>query len=157
MRNATAAALLLFVTLLGFHPAVARAADDDRHVVVISIDGFPAYLLPDPAAPIPTLRKLANEGVVEGRKVFDLSKPSSPCYACVFPEGGEGEELRCAVTGVLAPLTGVIGALQAMEAIKLIAGAGHALDGLLIFDAKTTGWRAVRASKDPSCPACSVQ
>lgn len=89
--------------------------------------------------------------------VFDLSKPSSPCYACVFPEGGEGEELRCAVTGVLAPLTGVIGALQAMEAIKLIAGAGHALDGLLIFDAKTTGWRAVRASKDPSCPACSVQ
>jgi adenylyltransferase/sulfurtransferase len=75
----------------------------------------------------------------------------------VFPEGGEGEELRCAVTGVLAPLTGVVGAMQAMEAIKLVAGAGSALDGLLIFDAKKTEWRAVRVPKDPACPVCSVQ
>jgi adenylyltransferase/sulfurtransferase len=89
--------------------------------------------------------------------VFDLAQPASPCYACVFPEDGEGEELRCAVTGVLAPLTGVIGAMQAMEAIKLVAGAGVPVDGLLIFDAKTTGWRAVRARKDPACPVCSVQ
>jgi adenylyltransferase/sulfurtransferase len=89
--------------------------------------------------------------------VFDLAQPASPCYACVFPEGGEGEELRCAVTGVLAPLTGIIGAMQAMEAIKLVAGAGVPVDGLLIFDAKTTGWRAVRARKDPACPVCSVQ
>lgn len=87
--------------------------------------------------------------------VFDLSKPRSPCYACLFPESGESEELRCAVMGVFAPLTGVIGAMQAMEAIKLVARAGEPLEGLLIFDAKTTAWRAVRVNKDPACAVCS--
>ena len=89
--------------------------------------------------------------------VFDLSKPDSPCYACLFPEEGESEELRCAVMGVLAPLTGVIGAMQAMEAIKLVSGAGSPLEGLLIFDAKKTEWRAVRTKKDPACSVCSIR
>lgn len=87
--------------------------------------------------------------------VFDLRKESAPCYNCVFSESGETEELRCAVTGVFAPLTGIIGALQAMEAIKLVAQAGTSLEGLLIFDAKSSEWRTVRIRKDPVCPVCS--
>jgi adenylyltransferase/sulfurtransferase len=87
--------------------------------------------------------------------VFDLRDPKSPCYGCVFPEEGEAEEMRCAVTGVLAPLTGVIGALQAMEAIKLIAGAGTPQSGLLVFDAQKTEWRSIKTSKDPDCRVCA--
>ena len=87
--------------------------------------------------------------------VFDLSQDDAPCYACVFPEAGEGEELRCAVMGVLAPLTGVIGALQAMEAIKLVARAGRPPAGLVIFDAKKAEWRALRVKKDAACPVCA--
>jgi adenylyltransferase/sulfurtransferase len=89
--------------------------------------------------------------------VFDLSNKRSACYACVFPESGEAEEMRCAVMGVFAPLTGIIGAMQAMEAIKLATGAGETLDGrLLIFDAKAAEWRSVRVRKDPECPVCGA-
>ena len=87
--------------------------------------------------------------------VFDLSDPASPCYACVFPEDGEVEEVQCSTMGVFAPLTGVIGALQAMEAIKLLAGVGETLSGkLVLLDAKTAEWRAVRVQKDPACGVC---
>ncbi len=89
--------------------------------------------------------------------VFDLSRPEAPCYACVFPEDAQVEEVRCAELGVLAPLTGVVGALQAMEAIKLVTGAGEALHGLLIVDAKSAGFRTLRAKRDPACPACSAR
>jgi adenylyltransferase/sulfurtransferase len=89
--------------------------------------------------------------------VFDLRTKDSPCYACLFPEEGEVEDVQCSTMGVLAPLTGIVGAMQAMEAIKLLAKAGEPLNGLLIFDAKKTEWRAVRARKDPACPVCSVE
>ena len=89
--------------------------------------------------------------------VFDLRKRDAPCYACLFPEDGEIEEVQCAVMGVLAPMTGAIGALQAMEAIKLITGAGESLNGrLLLLDAKSAEWRTVRVAKDPRCVVCSV-
>jgi len=88
--------------------------------------------------------------------VFDLRQNDAPCYACLFPEDGETEELRCAVMGVLAPLTGAIGALQAAEAIKLISGAGETLGGrLLMFDALRAEWRSVRVRKDPDCDVCA--
>src|SRR5712675_1597938 len=84
--------------------------------------------------------------------VLDLRDRASPCYACVFPEEGESEEMRCAVMGVLAPLTGVIGALQAMEAIKLVARAGEPASGrLLVFDALNAEWRSMKARRDPDC------
>lgn len=87
--------------------------------------------------------------------VFDLRRPEAPCYACLFPEGGEVEEVQCAVMGVFAPLTGVAGALQAMEAIKLIAGVGASLGGrLLLLDAKNAEWRTVKVAKDPGCEVC---
>jgi adenylyltransferase/sulfurtransferase len=88
--------------------------------------------------------------------VFDPRRMDSPCYHCLFPEGGNVEETRCAVAGVFAPLTGIIGAMQAAEALKLISGAGESLTGrLLLFDALTMAWRSVRFGKDPRCAVCA--
>lgn len=90
--------------------------------------------------------------------VYDLSRPESPCYHCLFPEGEEVEETRCAVMGVFAPLTGIVGSLQASEALKLLAGIGEALVGrLLLLDALSQTWRTVKFRKDPACPVCSGQ
>ena len=89
--------------------------------------------------------------------VFDLRKPDAPCYACLFPEDGEVEEVQCSQMGVFAPLTGVAGALQAMEAIKLVCGVGESLSGrLLLLDAMSAEWRTVRIAKDPGCAVCRV-
>jgi molybdopterin-synthase adenylyltransferase len=88
--------------------------------------------------------------------VFDLRSPESPCYACLFSEDTESEEMRCAVMGVFAPLTGIVGATQAAEAIKLLAGTGKTLNGrLLILDALDMEWRSMRLARDPKCPVCS--
>ena len=88
--------------------------------------------------------------------VFDLRKADAPCYACLFPEDGEVEEVQCSVMGVFAPLTGVVGAMQAAEAIKLLAGVGESLNGrLVMLDAKAAEWRSVRVKKDPGCKVCS--
>jgi molybdopterin/thiamine biosynthesis adenylyltransferase len=90
--------------------------------------------------------------------VFDLSKPQSPCYACVFPEDAEVEEVQCSTMGVFAPLTGAIGAMQAMEAIKLLAGVGTSLSGRMqVFDAMSAEWRTVKVAKDAACAVCSGQ
>lgn len=87
--------------------------------------------------------------------VFDPREQGSPCYACLFPEGGELEEVRCAVMGVFSPLVGIIGAMQAAEAIKLLAGIGRPLTGrLLLLDALSMEWRSIGISRDPGCPVC---
>ncbi len=89
--------------------------------------------------------------------VFDLRDPAAPCYACLFPEGGETEEMVCAVMGVFAPLTGTIGTQQAAEAIKLLIGTGESLSGrLLMYDAKRAEWRSVAVRKDPDCAVCGA-
>ena len=88
--------------------------------------------------------------------VFDLRDELSPCYHCLFPENAELEEVRCAVMGVFAPLTGIIGTVQAAEALKLLAGAGETLKGrLLILDALAMQWRTVKLVKDAACTVCS--
>lgn len=87
--------------------------------------------------------------------VFDPRRAESPCYHCLFPEGEDVEEVRCAVMGVFAPLTGIIGTLQAAEALKLLAGCGEPLVGKLqLFDGLTSQWRTVRVPRDPGCPVC---
>jgi len=87
--------------------------------------------------------------------VFDLRLPDSACYACLFPESGESEDVRCAVMGVFAPLTGIVGSIQAAEALKLIAGAGETLSGrLLLLDALAMQVRTIKLRKDPACPVC---
>ena len=88
--------------------------------------------------------------------VFDLRRPDSACYHCLFPEGEDVEEMRCAVTGVFAPLTGIIGSMQAAETLKLISGAGEPLVGrLLLLNGLTMEWRSVRFGKDPHCTVCA--
>lgn len=88
--------------------------------------------------------------------VFDLRDDLSACYHCLFPENAELEETRCAVMGVFAPLTGIIGTVQAAEALKLLAGVGETLNGrLLILDALVMQWRTVRLARDPACAVCA--
>lgn len=88
--------------------------------------------------------------------VFDLRQAESPCYHCLFPEGQEVDEIRCAVMGVFAPLTGIIGATQAAEALKLLVGCGTSLDGrLLLLDGLAMEWRSVTLGRDPACVVCA--
>ena len=87
--------------------------------------------------------------------VYDLRRTDSPCYHCLFPEGEDVEEVRCAVMGVFSPLTGIIGTMQAAEALKLAAGIGDSLSGrLLLLDALEMEWRTVRFKKDSGCAVC---
>jgi molybdopterin-synthase adenylyltransferase len=87
--------------------------------------------------------------------VFDLRRGDSPCYNCLFPEEGDAEEMRCAVMGVFAPLVGIIGSIQAAEALKLIMGVGEPLQGrLLLLDAFTMQTRTVKLPRDPACRVC---
>jgi molybdopterin-synthase adenylyltransferase len=89
--------------------------------------------------------------------LFDLRRDDAPCYHCLFGEEGAGEEERCATLGVFAPLVGVIGTLQAAEAIKLLAGFGETLAGrLLMFDARSSRWHEVRLARDPHCRVCGA-
>jgi adenylyltransferase/sulfurtransferase len=89
--------------------------------------------------------------------VFDPARTESPCYACLFPEGGGADELRCAENGVFSPLVGVIGTMQALEALKIVAGCGASLVGrLILFDARSAAWREVRVPRDPRCGVCGT-
>jgi adenylyltransferase/sulfurtransferase len=90
--------------------------------------------------------------------VFDRRRVDAPCYACLFPEG-EGEDELCAVMGVFAPLTGIIGTLQAAEALKLVAAEresiGESMHGrLLLVDALAMSFRSLRVPRDAACPVC---
>jgi adenylyltransferase/sulfurtransferase len=88
--------------------------------------------------------------------VIDTRQADAPCYHCLFPEGDDVSEVRCATMGVFAPLTGVIGTLQAAEALKVISGAGQTLTGgLLLFDARSSEFQRIRVKRDPGCAACA--
>ncbi|GGC81533.1 HesA/MoeB/ThiF family protein [Marinobacter halophilus] len=107
------------------------------------------------AAGVPLVSGAAIRG--EGQlSVYDPRHPDSPCYHCLYPEQGN-EELTCSEAGVIAPLVGMIGSAQAMEAIKVISGVGRPLIGrLLILDAWQMEWREMKLAKDPHCPVCST-
>lgn len=86
--------------------------------------------------------------------VFDFRRDDSPCYRCLYPEGDELAE-TCSENGVLAAVPGIVGAIQATETLKLIAGFGETLVGrLLLLDAARMQWREVKLNKDPRCPGC---
>jgi len=90
--------------------------------------------------------------------VFDARLDNSPCYHCLFPDGEDVEETRCAVMGIFAPLTGIIGAMQAAEALKIISGAGQpAIGRLLLLDGLSMEWRSVSFGKDPKCAVCGTE
>jgi molybdopterin/thiamine biosynthesis adenylyltransferase len=87
--------------------------------------------------------------------VYDARDDKSPCYACIFPPDNAPEEVRCATMGVLAPLVGVIGTMQAMETVKLLTGIGSRLTGRLqMLDGRSMEWSEVRLQRNATCPVC---
>lgn len=90
--------------------------------------------------------------------VFDPRQPDSPCYHCLHPQQPEEETERCATLGVFAPLVGVMGSLQAAEALRLLLGETSPLTGqLLLFDAVAMEWHKLPVMKKPGCLVCSLQ
>lgn len=94
---------------------------------------------------------------LEGQiSVFDSRDENSPCYRCLYQQVDD-ENLSCAQNGVLSPVVGVIGTLQATETLKVLVGFGQTLVGRLqIYDAKSSTWREFKLKKDPQCPVCST-
>ena len=87
--------------------------------------------------------------------VFDPRAEGAPCYACIFSPDAEFEEVRCSTMGVFAPLVGVVGAMQAAEALKLVAGIGTSLAGrMLMLDGRSMEWSMMRMQRAPDCPVC---
>lgn len=86
--------------------------------------------------------------------VYDPSQAGSPCYRCLYPDTGEVEE-TCSENGIIAPLVGIVGSMQALEAIKILTHVGETSSGhLLIFDGLTGQWRTLKTTVDPQCPVC---
>lgn len=116
-------------------------------------------------------RQLINQACVQARKplvfgaairfdaqlsVFDARDPASPCYACLFAPDEAVEDVPCATMGVFAPLTGIIGCMQAAEALKLLAGIGRSVQGrLLMLDARSMQWSEIRVKRRADCAVCS--
>jgi adenylyltransferase/sulfurtransferase len=87
---------------------------------------------------------------------FRFDRFAGPCYRCLYPYQDEAQE-NCAQAGILAPVTGVIGSLQAVQALKILLGFGEGLHAqLLQFDARTLSWRTSELKQDPACPVCAV-
>jgi molybdopterin/thiamine biosynthesis adenylyltransferase len=88
--------------------------------------------------------------------VFDPRGRGTACYACLFPPDQQFEEVQCSTMGVFAPLVGIIGTMQAAEALKLVAGIGESLaNRLLLLDARTMEWTSIRTAKSETCAVCS--
>lgn len=88
--------------------------------------------------------------------VYDPREAASPCYACLFPPDAAFDEVRCATMGVFAPLVGIIGSMQAAEALKLLAGVGTSLAGqLLMLDARSMQWTSMRLRRNEACSVCA--
>ncbi len=94
---------------------------------------------------------------LEGQlSVFDSRQPQSPCYHCLYGHGSD-DELTCSEAGVIGPLVGLVGSLQALEALKVLAGFGEPLIGrLLLIDALGTRFRELRVKRDPACSVCGA-
>ena len=88
--------------------------------------------------------------------VFDTRQPDAPCYACIFPPDNLPEETRCATLGVFAPLVGIIGTVQAAEALKILSGMGSHMAGrLLMLDGREMSWTDIRMQRHAQCPVCA--
>jgi adenylyltransferase/sulfurtransferase len=90
----------------------------------------------------------------EGQIAVFSGQPGGPCYQCLYPRDG-GIDETCSVNGILAPVVGIIGSIQATEAIKVLTGLGEPLYGcLLLLDALNMEWRRLQLPADPACPIC---
>ena len=134
-----------------------QEAAEDADVVLDCSDNFATRFAVN-AACVSTATPLVSGAVTrwEGQVGVFTGAPGEPCYRCLYAGGAEPED-NCTSSGIAAPLAGIIGAVQALEAIKLVTGAGRPLVGrLLILDALTMQWRAVKLPKDPGCPVCGT-
>ena len=86
---------------------------------------------------------------------FNFKHNETPCYHCLFPDSSSNEELRCSDHGVISPLVGIIGSMQALEALKILIDMEPDIGKLLVFDAKNLEWNSIKFKKDPSCSVCS--
>ena len=90
--------------------------------------------------------------------VFDTRRPDCPCYACVFPQDSGFEDVACSTMGVFAPLVGIVGAVQAAEALKLLLHVGTPLAGrLLLLDGRAMEWTEIKAARNRACPVCAAR
>ena len=90
--------------------------------------------------------------------VYDPRNRQHPCYACVFPPDAAPREAQCATLGIFAPLVGIVGAMQAAEALKLLTGLGRSLAGrLLMLDGRAMEWTELKIPRNPACPVCSIK
>lgn len=125
-------------------------------VVLDCTDNFPTRFAIN-AACVRARKPLVSAAVTrfEGQvAVFRADQPGSPCYRCLYEDTGEVGE-ACVQFGVLAPVAGLIGTLQATETVKLLMGIGETLAGrLLILDALHMEWRTLKLARDPRCPVC---
>ena len=88
--------------------------------------------------------------------VYDSRQPEAPCYACLFPPEAAHEDVACATMGVFAPLVGIVGAMQAAEALKVLSSAGETMAGrLLMLDALRMSWHELVLKRQPDCPVCA--
>ncbi len=126
------------------------------HVVLDCSDNFDTRFAVNAACvrhrtPLVSGAAIRMEGQVA---VFTAGKAGSPCYHCLYRDGEDAEQ-TCAENGVLAPLVGIIGSLQALEALKVLLGLGDTLAGrLIVFDGLTHEWRTLKLQRDPECPTC---
>ena len=90
--------------------------------------------------------------------VYDPRSAASPCYSCLFPQDQNFNDVACSTMGVFAPLVGVVGAMQAAEALKLIIGIGPSLAGrLLLLDGRAMEWTSIQVARNPGCPVCATR
>lgn len=153
--NPTVSMEVLNRRLAGEEMAGAVAAVD---VVVDCSDNFDTRFALNEACvkagkPLVSGAAIRSEGQLN---VFDPRQPSSPCYRCLYSPTADDQPLNCSEAGVLAPIVGVIGSLQALEVVKLLSGYGEALTGrLLLVDGATMDIRSLKLGKDPACPVCA--
>ncbi len=136
--------------------AALQQAVDQADLVLDCSDNFATRFAIN-AASVATRTPLVSGAAIrwEGQVSVFTGVPGDPCYRCLYGEGDEPED-TCTSNGVLAPVVGLIGCVQATEALKTLAGVGQALSGrLLILDALHMQWRELRLKADPHCPVCS--
>ncbi len=136
-----------------------RAEAEQSQVVLDCSDNFPTRFQVNDACvavgkPLVTGAAIRFEGQVA---VFDRRSPGSACYHCLFPDDAAENEESCVRSGVMAPVPGIIGTTQALEAIKVVLGVGKSLDGrLMLLDALAMEWHTVRVGQNPRCPTCAA-
>ena len=129
---------------------------EQADIVIDGTDNFSTRFMVNEAC-VTTGTPLVSGAAIrmEGQLSVFMNDGNSPCYRCLYREDGD-EELRCSENGVLSPVVGIIGSMQATEAIKVLTGMGETLNGrLLVMDALHMEMRTLKLKKDPACPVCS--